>query len=60
MKPEDQVYTWRQGELSEFHEKLLRRIHRANKRDTGMHLNAEEVGQLAYHFSNEISRLITP
>lgn len=40
--------------------KILRRMHRADKRNTGMSLNLEEVGDLAYSLSNQISSVLYP
>lgn len=40
--------------------KIYKRMHRADKRNTGMYLNYAEVGDLAFALSNQISSVVYP
>lgn len=46
---------WNPGELEELVRKLILRLHRANKRNTGIRLDLNEVGELAYALNNTIA-----
>ncbi len=39
-------------------EAILKRLHRADKRDTGMRLTVQDVADLAYYLSNQIAGVI--